>query len=396
MEKQTKRRFLTRSRFSIFLKRISIMKLGTTDISAIKLGSTGISKAYLGSSVVYEESTTEYTGFYVEDVSGSENTLSISKINSNAPTLTIEKSTNGRVWSTIGQTSTTPITATVPANGKLYLRCSTDYWSKSFANTITCTGNYNVGGNTMSLLYGSSYTGNETSFPGSATYQLCMLFWNSTTLISAENLLLPATTLTNYCYCDLFSGCSSLTSMPSTLPATTLATACYSNMFYRCTSLTSIPSNYLPVTTMAERCYQNMFSGCTGLRSVPYNLLPATTLADYCYSGMLYGCSSITKAPLLPASTLKQFCYQNLFYNCSSLNEMFVCFGTDPNWSNSSATDYRATYLWTYGLPSSGTYNYKTAVGVGRNKSGNKTIGSNSSTNFTNGYPYNWSLNKGL
>ena len=41
----------------------------------------------------------------------------------------------------------------------------------------------------------------------------------------------------NYCYCNMFSGCSSLTQAPE-LPATTLANRCYLSMFSNCTSLT--------------------------------------------------------------------------------------------------------------------------------------------------------------
>ena len=59
------------------------------------------------------------------------------------------------------------------------------------------------------------------------------------------------------------------------LPATTLANSCYDNMFYNCTSLTTAPE--LPATTLANYCYSNMFQNCTKLITVPK--LPATTLA---------------------------------------------------------------------------------------------------------------------
>ena len=92
--------------------------------------------------------------FYVEDISGSDNTVSIKKSGASAPTLTIEKSLNGKTWETMGETSTTEITATVSANGKLYLRCLTNTCCVlSFYDRIICLSPFNMGGNIMSLLY---------------------------------------------------------------------------------------------------------------------------------------------------------------------------------------------------------------------------------------------------
>lgn len=47
-------------------------------------------------------------------------------------------------------------------------------------------------------------------------------------------------TITNFCYYQLFQGCTSLTAAPE-LPATTLAASCYDGMFSRCSSLTTAP-----------------------------------------------------------------------------------------------------------------------------------------------------------
>ena len=58
-------------------------------------------------------------------------------------------------------------------------------------------------------------------------------------LLSAENLILPATILSNYCYDGMFQSCTSLIKAPE-LPATTLANSCYRQMFYGCSSLNYI------------------------------------------------------------------------------------------------------------------------------------------------------------
>ena len=148
------------------------------------------------------------------------------------------------------------------------------------------------------------------------------MFSGCTSLTTIPNDLLPATTLEIVCYSYMFSGCTSLTTIPNDLlPATTLANSCYSDMFRDCSSLTTIPSNLLPATTLANSCYASMFNGCSSLTTIPSNLLPATTLASYCYSSMFLGCSSLTTIPDLPATTLASACYDSMFWNCSSLVE---------------------------------------------------------------------------
>ena len=56
--------------------------------------------------------------------------------------------------------------------------------------------------------------------------------------------------------------------------------------------ITSLRSFDLEQTTLANYCYTNMFHGCTGLTSAPE--LPATTLAAYCYNSMFYGCTKLS------------------------------------------------------------------------------------------------------
>lgn len=203
------------------------------------------------------------TYFYVEDISGSANTLTIRKQFSGAPTITVYYSTDQQNWSSMGNTDTTGITATIPSNGKLYLKCNTNAWYNSEPNIITATGNYNVGGNIMSLLYGDNFIG-ETSFPNGSENNFRSLFVSCLTVINANNLILPTNT-TKCCYEGMFSSCRNLTTAPA-LPATTMTNACYEHLFYNCTSLTTAP--ILPATTLAIICYEGMFNGCTNLNSV--------------------------------------------------------------------------------------------------------------------------------
>ena len=261
--------------------------------------------------------TPETTYFYVEDISGSDNKLSIVKSNADAPIIEVFCSTDQENWVSMGGTSTTPITATIPANGKLYLKANADNWRVGSAtnnNKITCTGNYIVGGNIMSILYGDNFE-NQTTFAEGTYYNLSRLFDGSTTLVSAEYLVLPATTLTSNCYNGMFYRCESLVAAPE-LPATTLAMQCYMSMFFGCTSLTQAPA--LPATTLAEGCYRSMFYRCESLVTTP-TILPATTLAKSCYNDMFSGCTALTTAPALPATTLATSCYSSMFSRCTSL-----------------------------------------------------------------------------
>ena len=167
------------------------------------------------------------------------------------------------------------------------------------------------------------------------------------------DIVLPATTLTNYCYNGLFAGCSGITRAPK-LPATTMKIGCYAEMFRAtsiieapalpttvfqpysydaegehgsidcymqmfqdCTDLTVAP--VLPATTLVHGVYQNMFEGCTSLTTAP--ALPATDLTggDQCYTAMFKGCISLVTAPALPATTLDNWCYMEMFSGCTSL-----------------------------------------------------------------------------
>ena len=141
------------------------------------------------------------------------------------------------------------------------------------------------------------------------------LFCQNTQLRTPPSL--PATTLTESCYEEMFKGCTALTKAPE-LPATTLAGNCYNEMFLGCTALTKAPSE-LPATTLKENCCEQMFYGCTALTQAP--ALPAETLAYSCYNGMFYGCTALTKAPALPATTLADCCYNAMFYGCTALTQ---------------------------------------------------------------------------
>ena len=288
------------------------------------------------------------TAFYLEDISGEENTVTILKNKDAAVSKRIWISYDGVNWTDKGVTSTTGVTFTIPANGKVYVKSDNQVWSTYInsdhtVNEIHCSGDFNVGGD-ISYLIGVENITDLSSYQQESSdhWVLGYVFDNASTLVSAEQLILPATNLCSQCYRGLFQNCSSLTKTPELpvttladhcyhamfqncssltsapeLPATTLADSCYRTMFNNCTALTTIHST-LPATTLASYCYADMFSGCTNLTTAP-STLPATTLYDHCYYSMFSGCTSLISAPTLPATTLADSCYYNMFVNCSSL-----------------------------------------------------------------------------
>lgn len=92
-------------------------------------------------------------------------------------------------------------------------------------------------GNIMSLISSTDFSGmTELPYDDGSYYNTFYGFFQGTMIVDANNLILPATSLTNSCYCDMFKGCSGLTKAPD-LPAATLTTGCYDGMFSNCTNL---------------------------------------------------------------------------------------------------------------------------------------------------------------
>ena len=243
---------------------------------------------------------------------------------------------DGETWTNLTKNTNTP---TITTGNKILWKGVLTPMMFSGVGTFSSTGQYNVQGNIMSLIYGDDYA-EETGMEEFCYYGL---FNYDTNVVNAVNLSLPALTLTNSCYYGMFQGCTSLTTAP-VLPATTLASNCYSDMFSGCTSLVNAPE--LPATTLANVCYQRMFEGCTSLTTAPE--LPAQTLAVQCYSIMFSGCTGLITAPVLPATTLVSDCYSYMFQDCTSLNYIKAMFTTEPG------TNY--TTDWVSGVAASGTF----------------------------------------
>ena len=222
----------------------------------------------------------------------------------------LEYSTDGTTWSEY--TSGTAITLT-NAGDKVSFRGNNDtYANSNISSTFSCSDDCYIYGNIMSLINKENFATTTTL---TDTYAFAQLFTGNTKICNhaTKALLLPATTLSDYCYQYMFSGCTNLTTAPA-LPATTLASHCYAGMFNNCTGLTTAPA--LPATTLAYGCYQNMFYGCTSLTTAP--ALPATTLAPLCYHSMFFGCTNLNSVTCLATNISARDCTTDWLYGVAN------------------------------------------------------------------------------
>ena len=239
----------------------------------------------------------------------------------------VKYTVNGGELQTIATNTTGSIT--VNTGDKVCFYGKNDYYCSSLEygvySNISCNSNCYIYGNIMSLIKGLSNSGTieetyasttELPTPSSDCSTFADLFSKNNSIKNhpTKTLVLPATTLADGCYYEMFDGCTGLTTAPE-LPATTMKNYCYDGMFNRCSGLTTAPE--LPATTLAEGCYQGMFYKCTGLTTAP--VLPATTMKTSCYQSMFYECTGLTTAPVLPATTLAFGCYQYMFDGCTGL-----------------------------------------------------------------------------
>lgn len=199
-----------------------------------------------------------------------------------------------------------------------------------------------VRGNIMSILFGDD-AANQTSLEG-YDYAFQNLFESNPNIVSAADLLLPATTLSANCYYQMFARCTSL-HYPPKLPATTMAYGCYRSMFYYA-DLYVFPD--LPATTLTTYCYAYMFYN-NGNVKVPMQTLPASKLVYGCYYFMFSHCVALTRSPILPSLTnVDTDACDGLFNKCSSLAYITYLGHIAPGagWTSS----------WVNAVASSGTF----------------------------------------
>lgn len=222
-----------------------MLKIFTSDVEKLYIGSDEATKAYLGSDLVYSASTAhdysrDYLTFRITgagDIHWEAETDDFRK--------TIDYSINNGTWTSITPPSTSPRAVTIPVVvGDVVrfrgLNNSYSSGSNKRSGFFHSTATFEVEGNAMSMIYGDNFA-SATTFPSGSQGNFYHLISWCTGLTTAENLILPATSLTTDCYRLMFYDDTALTHGPD-LPAETIPSnsECYVYMFRGCTNLNYI------------------------------------------------------------------------------------------------------------------------------------------------------------
>ena len=272
-----------------------------------------VENTYNGNNNIYVKTRAGYSG--TEPTGEFATTLEYSKDKTNWTTINLDYDyyKNG---STVVSNLVTNLTLSLSVGEKVYFRNTSGYFGYvdsgigTHSHQFSSDENIKAGGNIKSLLDYRDMVG--TTMKKGCFYEM---FFEAKKLTDASELILPDT-VADSCYLKLFSGCSSLTSIPS-LPALTMAPKCYCEMFKN-TAITTPPE--LPSTKLAPYCYRNLFENCYSLTSSPE--LPATTMVEGCYQGLFNSCTHLTTSPVLSAKTLAKYSYRYMFNGCLRLNSV--------------------------------------------------------------------------
>ena len=231
----------------------------STEIAAaskVMLGTTEAVAMYIGSTLIWPrgEQEHDYSQDYLTFRALEDGTF---KFGGNSINYSLN---SGVTWVSLAGDTDSP---TVNSGQTILWKASLTASFDDGIGTFSSSGEFEVEGNIMSLLYGDNFRG-QTSLRSYA-YVFSNLFYQCVDLVNAENLVLPATTLADSCYQHMFDSCSSLMIAPKLL-ATTLADTCYKYMFAFCDSLTTAPE--LLATTLENESYSHMFMGCSNLSSI--------------------------------------------------------------------------------------------------------------------------------
>lgn len=164
---------------------------------------------------------------------------------------------NGSTWTTLSGDGETQTAVQVTAGNKILWKGElvADESGMGVGSFAVGEGSFNAEGNIMSIISGDSFTAATAM---TASYQLANLFRLNYSIVSAENLVLPATTLSDYCYRAMFNMAGMLETAP-VLSAATLTIGCYEMMFEDCSSLTAITC--LATDISADGCTNSWVNG---------------------------------------------------------------------------------------------------------------------------------------
>lgn len=144
---------------------------------------------------------------------------------------------------------------------KVYF-CASDYKinktnfkrdDNAYLHFVMESGKWEASGDLTTLICRGGNITDLTIKDGDSRFAFNCLFLNCTNLVSAKNLRLTSTTLSNSCYCSMFEGCENLLDAPE-LNADKLENHCYRRMFFGCSKL-----NTVKVGRNSDNIYNDVF-----------------------------------------------------------------------------------------------------------------------------------------
>ena len=278
----------------------SKVMLGTTEAVAMYIGSTLIWQKSGGEGQQEHDYSQDY--FTIESLADS-NLIKIGK-NKSPSNINLSYSTDdGETWTDLTLSASRDF-ATINTGDKIMFKGTNNNLATAWDTyyRFYSTKNINVYGNAMSLLFGDNFL-NNSEFTSDTSYNLCGLFYGTTTLIDASNLILPASTCTISCYNGMFRGCTNLVYGPKLLPALDVPHDAYSSMFEGCTSLVEAPE-ILATTVSGDGALNRMF----------------------CMNRNNKVTAAMTKGPILRITNTLSYnnVYQQLFCGNSNLTEVTI------------------------------------------------------------------------
>lgn len=325
-------------------------------VKAVAVNGQNVKAIGDGTQTLWEQAQPDY--FYFEDRSGAANSISITKTGDQAEWLSLEYSTDKETWNTWDFSQT----LTLPANGKVYLRGNNTYgfgMNNAKYHILNCTGNYALGGNLFSTLQDGT-----THYPDRFGNRL---FDGSTTLVDISNLNFGNLTISTVTFTWMFQNCTSLETLPNEIGV-------------------SLHGSVNPST--ANSHFIQMFQG-----DPIANFPTFPNISTITKNGMYRIALTTAQTPntslkyinLSNITTLYNSALYLSFGHCQSLEVVKLGISAWPNFADSTASDYNATYQWLTDVHSTGVFCKNSTLPVTR---GDNCIPNNWSIADLNGKLY--------
>ena len=197
----------------------------------------------------------------------------------------------------LNEGDTLAVKATLPDRG-----CYGDFGIADHGGDIA----YDVYGNIMSIVDENKYM-RMTEFPSSWKTPNFTQFFSSSNVVDASGLIMPLKHVTRNMYALMFSGCSSLVSIPKFQAETVSTDGTMMGMFADCHNLVNVPEDLF-------MSIQNIEGTASGVH-----------LFDFCGTTCFNRCTKLVEAPILPDiknADGESLDYEDIFYGCTSLTHI--------------------------------------------------------------------------